>query len=238
LHPDVQKLLRLQALDQEVARLQKELDALPAEETRRGRALAKARAEHDRAREALQQAEVQSRILDKGVQQSDDEVKKLDARLNAVKSNAEYQATLFQIESVKRERSRMEEEGLAVLEQIEGLRAAAEQAARVLAEEEQVFAGFQREAAQLAAERGRQVEAKSAGRPALLEGIPRELLERYERMFAARDGLVVCAAQFAGGGSVCQGCYSKVTTSDHARLMAGTTVVQCKSCQRILYPAD
>ncbi len=218
--------------------MRRELDSVPAEEQRRGRQLQRARTEHEQAREALQHAEVQSRTLDKGVQQADDEIKKLDARLNAVKSNAEYQATLFQIESVKKERSKMEEEGLALLEQLEQLRAVADRAGSAYAEEERVFAGFQREAADLVATRKQAIERKATGRPALLEGIPRDLLELYERLFGARDGLAIAAAQISGNVSVCQGCYTKVTTSDHARLLGGTAVVQCKSCQRILYPSE
>lgn len=238
MHPSVQKLLALQKVDQQIASLRKDIDSLPAEEARRRRRLDDLDKVRTERKEALARAEVDVRTMDKTIKQSDDEVKKLTDRLNVVRNNAEYQAILFQIESVKKERSKMEEEGLALLEQLEQLRAVADRAGSAYAEEERVFAGFQREAADLVATRKQAIERKATGRPALLEGIPRDLLELYERLFGARDGLAIAAAQISGNVSVCQGCYTKVTTSDHARLLGGTAVVQCKSCQRILYPSE
>ena len=46
-----------------------------------------------------------------------------------------------------------------------------------------------------------------------------------------RQNLAVCPAE----NSFCQGCYNKITKNDVARLMGASAVVQCGSCQRILY---
>ena len=231
LHPDVEKLLRVQKVDQEVARLRRDLDSLPAEEARREKRLQQLRRTADERKAAAQDAEVRSRTVEKSIKQSDDEIKKLDGRLNTVKNNAEYQATLFQIEAVRKERAQFEDEGMALLEEIETLRNAAKQAAAEVAEEEQVFAAFQGEAQKLREQRQEQVAKAAIDRPTLIQGIPRDLLDKYERLFQSRDSLAIVQLD----GQVCTGCWTNVTTSEYARVVGGSSIVQCGSCQRIVY---
>jgi predicted nucleic acid-binding Zn-ribbon protein len=230
-HPDVRKLLEVQRVDQEIARLRRDLNSIPAEQERRTKRLAQLQGQRDVAKRALDAAEIESREMELGIKHADEEIAKLRVRLNTVKNNAEYQATLLQMESVKTERNRLEERGLELLEQVEGLRTSAAAAREAHAAEQKVFAEFQEEAARLRAEREAAVAKVSAGRAQLLDGIPGELLERYEDLFGVRDGSVVCAVE----GQVCTGCYTSVTMNDLANLMGRSHVVQCGSCQRILY---
>ena len=123
MHPNVKKLLELQKVDQEIVSLRRDTASLPAEELKRKRKL------DDLERLALERkdrstkVELETRALDITVKQSDDEIKKLNERLNAVRNNAEYQATLFQIESVVRERDRLQDECLKLLEGMDALKA-------------------------------------------------------------------------------------------------------------------
>lgn len=231
LHPDVQKLLEVQRVDQRIARLRRDLQSIPDEDARRNKRLTQLRGQRDAAARKLQDAELESRELELGIKQADDEIEKLRLRLNIVKNNAEYQATLLQMESVKRERGLLEERGLAVLESIDALRQAAVDAGAALGAEEEVYREFQSESAKILAEREKEIAEVGKGRDKLLEGIPSELLERYESLFAVRDGMPVCAVE----NQVCTGCYTSVTTNDLANLMGRSMIVTCGSCQRILY---
>ena len=138
MHPDVRKLLDLQEIDQEMAVLRRDLDSLPREEARRRSRLDELNQLREQHRSAMDIAEVRSRTIEKSIQASDDEVKKLEDRLNGVRNNAEYQATLLQIESVKRERDTMQEEGLALLDQLEGQGSALKETASAAVAEEGV----------------------------------------------------------------------------------------------------
>ena len=158
----------------------------------------------------------------------------LEGKLNIIKNNAEYQAILFQIESVKKERGTVEEEGLHLLEQMDALKESSNITKTTLEEEERVFAEFQIKAKKLLAEKTAEIDEVSAGREALLEGVPPELLEEYSRLFAVRGGLAVCAVE----SRFCQGCYTNITMNDLAKLSGGRLLVQCGSCQRILYLSE
>jgi uncharacterized protein len=230
-HPHVKKLLELQKVDQEVSSLTKDIDALPAEELKRKRRLDELERNANERKARLQKTDLDARALDKAVRGSDDEIKRLNERLNTVRNNAEYQATLFQIESVVRERDRVQDECLKLLDGLEPLKQEAATAAAAVAEERTVFEAFLTEAQKLRAACEARVVGVVEKRKFVAEGIPQDLLSSYERLFATRDGLAVCSVE----RGFCQGCYNKITTNDTAKLMGGSTVVSCDSCQRILY---
>jgi len=233
-HPQVQKLLELQKLDQQIASLRRDLDSLPDETSRRQRALDARRSEAAAKEKTVQEAELQVRTLELATRQGDEEVKKLDARLNTVKNNAEYQATLLQIESVKRERDRAQEEALAVLDRLAPLHAARDEASAAARVESETFQRFLEEARKLREAREADVARVAAGRAQLLEGVASDLIGRYETLFRSRDGLAVCAVE----GQVCQGCYNRITMNDIARLRGGSSIVECGSCNRMLFLRD
>ncbi|WP_306524153.1 hypothetical protein, partial [Dokdonella sp.] len=94
----------MQKVDQEITSLTKDLDSLPAEEAKRKKRLDELDRTLAERKNRLLKAEVDARTLDTSVRGRDDEIKRLNERLNTVRNNAEYQATLFSIESVRKER--------------------------------------------------------------------------------------------------------------------------------------
>lgn len=231
MHPNVKKLIDLQKVDQEIASLRRDTDSLPVEEQKRRRRLEEFERTASERKDRAIKAELDSRALEKTIKQADEEMKKLNERLNIVRNNAEYQATLFQIESVTRDRDRTQDECLKLLEGLDGLKQESDGAAKTAAAERTVLEQFLVEAERLRAEVEKRVAGIVEKRKVVADGIPAELRADYERLFATRDRLAVCPVE----GGFCQGCYNKVTTNDTARLLGRSVVVQCDSCQRILY---
>ena len=231
MHPDVLKLIEVQKVDQRAARLRKDLIALPKEQSQREGRLQGLRSSFAEAAKGLQNAEVESHSNEVALKQSDDELKKLESRLNEVKNNAEYQATLLQIESVKGERNRLEEEGLNLIERIESLRAEKQEKESTFKDQEEIFAEFLAEAEKLRQKREGEIAKVEVGRDELLTGISQELLSKYERLFEARSSLAVCAIE----GDCCTGCYSSVPPNLLVKVRGNSSVVTCASCQRFLF---
>jgi hypothetical protein len=230
-HPHVKKLLDLQSVDQEVASLTKDIDSLPAEEARRRRKLDDLERTAAERKARYLKTELDARSLEKAIRGSDDEIKRLNERLNVVRNNAEYQATLFQIEAVRKDRDVMQEECLKLLEAVEGQRTEVSAAEHLVAEERKVFDGFLAEAEKLRSSRAGAIAEVRARRKEMTAGIPDDLLREYDGLFKTRDGIGVCAVE----NGYCQGCYNKITINDTARLLGKSSVVKCGSCQRILY---
>jgi predicted nucleic acid-binding Zn-ribbon protein len=233
-HPHVKKLIELQKVDQEISSLTKDIDALPAEEAKRKRRLDELERVRNEKRALLQKTELDSRALDKAVRGSDDEIKRLNERLNIVRNNAEYQATLFQIEAVRKDRDVTQDECLKLLESVEAQKIEVAAADAAYAAEKRVFDAFLGEAEKLRAERAGDIAAARQRRSGATDGIPPDLLREYDGLYKTRERLAVCAVQ----DSFCQGCYNKVTMNDKAKLMGLSTVVRCGSCQRILWLAS
>lgn len=231
MHPHVKKLLELQKVDQEISSLTRDIDALPAEEQKRRKRLDELERTMTERRLRLQKTELDSRALDKAVRGNDDEIKRLNERLNIVRNNAEYQATLFQIEAVRKDRDVTQDECLKLLEAVEGQKGETVAAEAAYQEEKKVFDGFLAEAEKLRTSRAGGITAAKERRTGFTDGIPADLLREYEGLYKTRERMAVCPVQ----DSFCQGCYNKITMNDTARLLGGSVVVRCGSCQRILY---
>ncbi|MCA8943860.1 MAG: hypothetical protein KDB80_14955 [Planctomycetes bacterium] len=234
MHPDVKKLLAVQEVDQRIAGLRRDLVSIPQERERRETRLRALESQAAEKRSGLQKREVELRSNEVGIKEGDQEIKKLQERLNTVKNNAEYQAILLQIESVKKQISELENEGLQLMEVVEGLRGELASASEAVAEERAVFEQFESESNELLAQREGEVAAMQGERSAAADGVPPELLAEYERMFDARSNLVVCPVE----GATCTGCYISIPPNLQVKLRAGTAVVRCDACQRILYYPD
>lgn len=230
-HPHVALLLKIQKVDQEIASLRRDLDSLPDEQARRQRRLDALVEARDLVQHQLQQAELSSRSLDTSIRESDQQINKIQEQLTQIKNNAEYQALLFRIESLKEERDKRQEEGLEVLETIETLKARLAEEQTKVDEEQAVFEEFLSESAKLKAEREEQVASVAVKKGTMEEEVPPDVLDLYKRLFDSRQSLAVCPVE----GQICQGCYTQVTMNDLAKLMGGTQVIRCGSCQRILY---
>ena len=214
-----------------VSSLTKDIDLLPAEEDKRKRRLEQLERSASAASALLQKAETESRSCDTASRAADEQVTKLNERLNLVRNDAEYQATLFEIESVKKDRDQIQDDGLELLEQMDGLKDTATTTRAAFEEERSVFEGFLAEAEKLRGERADEIGAARAKRDEAADGIPPDLLREYDGLYKTRDHLAVSPVEDA----FCQGCYNKITMNDVARLMGGSAVVRCGSCQRILY---
>ena len=233
-HPHVQKLLDLQKVDLEVTSLTKDIDLLPMEEAKRKRRLEQLERAADEALAALQKAEVEGRELDTAARDADAQISKLNERLNVVRNNAEYQATLFEIESVRKERDSTQDDGLRILEAMDGLKEQAATTRAAFEADRTVFEGFLAEAEKLRAERAGDIEAVRQKRAGAAEGVPPDLLREYDGLYKTREHMAVAPVE----GAYCQGCYNKVTMNDVSKLMGAQVIVRCGSCQRILYAAS
>ncbi len=233
MHPHVKKLLELQKVDQEISSLTRDIDLLPAEEQKRKRKLDELERTLNEKKLLQQKAELDPRALDKAVRGNDDEIKRLNERLNGVRNNAEYQATLFQIEAVRKDRDVTQDECLKLIESLDVHKASVAAAQAAYDEEKKVFDEFLGEAEKLRQSRAGAVGEARGRRQAMTDGVPPDLLREYDGLYKTRQNVAVAPVQ----DTYCQGCYNKVTMNDVSKLMGGSTVVRCGSCQRILHMA-
>jgi predicted nucleic acid-binding Zn-ribbon protein len=141
-----------------------------------------------------------------------------------------------EIRTLKRDISSSEEEGLTLVEQAD---AAEADLARLDAEIESAEAVFREFSANVdseleaARQRLARLEAERKARQGG-ERVEPEAFNLYERLLEAREGVALAELD----GRICQMCYMEVTPNQYVRVVRGTEVVQCPSCDRILYLRD
>jgi uncharacterized protein len=149
-----------------------------------------------------------------------------------VKTNKEYSAVLAEIETIKMEKGRIEEEILALMETQERMtREIAEAEGRLKRHTEE--ATTQQAAA---TEEFRVLEADLAAvraeRESLARDIPRDSMGQYTRLLRGRGGLAVAVV---GANGICTGCRLSVTPQRFNELRQSSQILTCESCGRILF---
>lgn len=224
-------LIDLQALDTRTAGLERQLEAVPQRIQTVRDTTQQARREVERLRARLDEVKKETRAKEKELDYQASQRAKCEAKLYEVKTNKEYSAVLAEIEALKTEKARIEEEILSLME-------AQERIAREIAEAEARLHAREQEAkAEEAQAQGELQEAEAAlaqaraEREGLAREVPRELLATYQRLLRGRGGLAVVPVK----GGICAGCHVALTPQHFQEVRLNQAVLTCESCGRILY---
>lgn len=230
--PNLQRLHELQGLDTRIAGLERKIHAIPVRVQAIRDTLRDARATVDGLRARLDATRKEIRAKEKELDFQASQRAKCEAKLYEVKTNKEYSAVLAEIEALKVEKGRLEEEVLALMEVQERLSGEIRDAEGRLRQREEESA---REEAAAASEL-RTLETELAGvrgeRDSLARDVPRDLLVQYERLLRGRAGLAVVVI---GPSRTCSGCRVTLTPQRFQEVRHSSQIHTCESCGRILY---
>jgi predicted nucleic acid-binding Zn-ribbon protein len=230
--PQLQTLIELQLLDSKLADLSGELARLPAQIAAIQAGVAESVRAVETLRTKLDATKKEIRLKEKDLEFSAAKRVKAEARLYEVKTNKEYSAVLVEIEEIKQEKARIEEEILALMESQERLAEEIREAeARRASREAQGMAEEARISQRLAALEA-DLALVRADRAGLARQLPADLLADYEKLLRHRTNLAV--AQVLTGG-ICGGCRVTLTPQALQELKQQTILRTCESCGRYLY---
>lgn len=229
----LQALLGLQEIDRHIFRVEAELRRLPAELAARREALERRMAELAERKRAVFELRTQIKEIEDVTTQQRQRQRKLEGEAMKSKTDAAMLAAYdHEIRSLKRTIGQAEEDGLKLVESTDELELQIARLEAELAEEQKVFEEFRRnveeETAQAEARLGelrRELAQHSA------EDVAPDHLDLYRRLLSTREGEALAELQ----GQICQGCYVAIPKNLTVRLARGVDLVQCPSCDRILY---
>ena len=228
----LEALLGLQDIDRHIFAVERELQRLPAErDQRRGQIDGRVA----RAKELEQEVHsLRTRVkeIDDVTRTQRQRIRKLENEAQGARDMALQVAFQHEIKTLKRDISIAEEEGLGLVERIEGLETEAAQVRSALEEEERIFAEFNGNVEREMAEARARLEDMNAKRAERVSGeVPREAMELYTKLLQAREGEALAELE----GRMCQACFMEIPTNLVVRLRRGLELVQCPSCDRILF---
>ena len=231
MHPTLTVLIALQALDTAVDQARKRLAELPAAEQAIDAATARAESEVTRLKTLLKENHDGRRALEKDVALVDSRLARFDDHKAAVKTNQEYTALLHEIATAKTEKDAIEEKILLLMESADTLGAELKQAEGALAERKREG---EKARAAFATERGtleKQVADLTHDRQREAKAIEAPVLAKYEQLLRGRRGLAMAVMH----GDLCTACHVRLRPHVAQVVRRNEEIVQCESCQRILY---
>ncbi len=228
----LQTLISLQAIDTRIVALEADAARLPREIAAIHAAVEDAKKHVETTKVRLDTARKDQRVKEKDLEVVQGKRVKNEARLYEVKTNKEYSAVLIEIEEIKQEKARMEEEVLVLMEAQERLTGDIREADARFKQRESEGRGQEA----TLKEQLRAIEADLAGvrteRKELAGKLPAAILGDYDRILRARGGLALVPVTKP---NFCGACRMTITPQRLQELRAQSSLIPCESCGRYLY---
>ncbi len=228
---DVQLLINLQSVDLKIAMLKGEIDAVPGEIEELRQEFLKAQKDLQDLLDEMDQDEQKRKSLERTVEDEKEALAKSKLKIPEVKTNKEYTALLSEIENMEKTIYDTEDEILNLMELMEEKTTLKKENEGVVKRENEHFNKLKDQKEKELAEFNGGLEVETTKREQLADGIKRPLLEQYERLKQARNGIAVMKVV----ESVCQGCHMTIPPQVVAEIMTGEEVINCEHCNRILF---
>lgn len=232
-------LLHLQSIERQLAhirgRLRSRRNAVAAQEGR----IEQLGNDHKALHEQCLQRRKDGDRLALELQGKEEHVSRLRTNLNTARTNKEYAAILTQINTLKADNSRLEEQALRILQEADAVKADADKIhAQVQAEEkrlEEVRSTSEQEVAKLSA----MMEEFSAKRAEAAGAIAPQVVAVFDRIAENYDGEAMAVIEIHGNKPphdyICGGCYMGLNAEHVNALRVRDEIRTCDNCGRILY---
>ena len=231
MHPDLERLIQLQALDTQAAEARKAQTTIPETQHALDAKLEGARAEVAAAKDRQAANHADRRALEKDLAALNTRLTKYKDQLMEVKTNREYTAMQHEIETAQGEVKRLEDSMLEKMIEADdfasGLKAAE---AALKAAEQQIV----RERADLDVQlkvAGETLHSSLKAREALVAELPPPVVAVYDTVARGRKGIAVAVAR----DERCGQCQVRLRPQVFVQIRQNSGIIQCDSCQRILY---
>jgi len=230
-HPDLERLIRLQALDTRAAEARRLQLTIPETQRALDQKLDGARAAVAAAKDQQAANNTSRRALEKDVAAVQTRLTRYKDQLMEVKTNREYHAMQHEIETAQGEVKKIEDQMLELMLAADEINATLQAAETGLKSCEQQITRERAELDVQLKEAGESLESTLSERKTLAAEIPPKVLEQYEQVAKSRKGVAVAQAK----DGFCVECHVRLRPMVYAEVRHNNTLVQCDSCQRFLY---
>ncbi|MEI7837525.1 MAG: C4-type zinc ribbon domain-containing protein [Planctomycetota bacterium] len=169
----------------------------------------------------------------------EDHVAKLRTSLNSAKTNKEYAAILAQLNGLKADNAKVEEQALVVMQDTEGVVEEEKKIQERVAQEQARLEEMKKFTSDELTRLDAMIETLVAQRGEATKGVPPLALSAFERIAGNYDGEGMANIEIRGSKPpydyVCGGCYMSLNAEHVNALGSRDEIRTCDNCQRILY---
>jgi len=234
MHPDLEKLLDLQAKDLILLATDVRLKGIADEIAGLDAALDRARADVEAARKRLADGITKREELEKVIESQRTLQEKRRTRIEQVKTAREVQALMTELDAARQTLARQESDWVKAAETTQQQEAAVTEAEARLQALESDQGGERARLDEGKAEVELEREEARQARDASAATVERSLRMRYDRLWTSRTTTVVVPLR----GDACGACHTAVPRNRRSQIRAGTHIDSCEGCGVILYPAE
>ncbi len=229
--PDLEHLIALQNVDADASDARRLIAAHPELLKTADAKLAEAVGALEAARNALKASQDERRALEKEASVFQGRLTKFRDQQGAVKTNREFQALGHEIETATADLGAVEEREIEKMVEADTLAATVKQAEGAMAVRQKEIDAEKAVLAKNLAEHQARLAAAEAARAGILAKVSAPVLHLYGQIANIRKGVAVCAA----ADGLCSVCHVRLRPNVYQVVRHNDTIVQCDSCQRILY---
>src|SRR5206468_2835158 len=232
MHPDLERLLDLQAKDLVLLGTDLRLKAVAEEIAALDAALERARTEVEAARSRVTDGVKRREELETVIETQRAQQEKRRSRIEQVRTAREVQALMTEMDLARSVLARQEGDWVKAAETSQQHETALQEAEGRLVALEQDQGGEPARLEGAGQGLGTEREAARAARRESAAAVERNLLMRYDRLWNSRTTTVVVPLR----GDACGACHTAVPRNRRSQIRAGTHIEGCEACGVILYP--
>ena len=230
--PDLQRLIDLQRLESAITDAKARIAIHPQRLADADAQLAAATQVLDVAKSRLKDNQDARRALEKDVALYQGRLAKFRDQQSAVKTNKEYQALGHEIETAQRDLGGVEEKVIERMVEADALAADVKQAETAFAARKKDIDAQKKQMDEELVVVERSLKTATEERAMLLQQMDQRLIATFEQVARVRKGIAVTMATRDG---LCSLCHVRLRPQVFQQVRQNDTVIQCDSCQRILY---
>jgi hypothetical protein len=234
MHPDLERLLDLQAKDLALLATDINLKELADQIAALDGQLERARADVAAATRKVQEGSRKREELEGAIEAQRTSQEKRRARIEQVRTAREVQALMTEMDLARSVLAQKESDWVKAADVVQQAETLVREAEERLAALETDQTGERAKLAESLAGAQGERDVAAAAREASAAAVEKSLRMRYDRLWISRTTTVVVPLR----GDACGACYTAVPRNRRSQIKAGTAIEGCEGCGVILYPAD
>jgi uncharacterized protein len=230
--PDLQRLIKLQQLESTIADARATIATHPQRLADADARLNESKQAVETAKSRLKDNQEARRNLEKDAAIYQGRLTKFKDQLSLVKTNKEYQAMQHEIATAQSELGAVEEKVLERMLEADTIAADLKRAEAALATRQKEIDAEKKELTEELASVETSLKEASEARAELVKGLDARLMAIFEQVARVRKGVAISTATRDG---LCSACHVRLRPFVFQQIRQNDAIIQCESCQRILY---
>jgi len=235
--PILSSLVELQVIENKVRKTNKELKAAIQRVRKQEAKIERLKGALKAKQEEIKLTRMQYDKLELDLKSREERITNMRVALNTAKTNKEYSAVLTRINTDKADNSKLEDQILGLITQIDNDKEVCKEIEGELAQETEQLEVIREEVAQRQEQIEAKLELENKERQEAYTKVPEKHGVLFDRLAERYDGEVLAVVEQrngARGDYSCGGCYMKVPLEVANGLITRDDVISCPNCGRLL----